>query len=188
MAIGVIGLGYVGLPLAVEFAEAGEPVIAVDVDDAKVASIGAGRSYIEDIPSPRLQAAPERIQADTDFAVLAEADAVLICVPTPLTGNREPDLTPLLGAAGRWPRSCSRDSWSFWSRPRIPARPVSRWRRCSRRAVCRPAMEINVAFSPERVDPGRTDYTMRNTPKIVGGLTDSAPSAPPRCTSASATR
>src|SRR5436305_8078659 len=98
MAVGVIGLGYVGLPLAVAFAEAGQPVIAVDVDDGKVAAIRAGESYIEDISSERLAAVAGQVQASTEFATLAAADAVLICVPTPLTTNREPDLGPLLGA------------------------------------------------------------------------------------------
>src|SRR5450755_247714 len=98
MAIGVIGLGYVGLPLAVAFAEAGEDVIAVDVDPVKVAAIEAGESYIEDVPSERLRAAAGRIHPGTEFAALAAADAVLICVPTPLTPNREPDLGPLLAA------------------------------------------------------------------------------------------
>src|SRR6201995_6174839 len=98
MTIGVIGLGYVGLPLAVAFAEAGEDVVAVDLDERKVAAIEAGESYIEDISSERLQAVRPRIQAWTHFAPLARTDAVFICVPTPLTPNREPDLEPLIGA------------------------------------------------------------------------------------------
>jgi len=171
MAIGVIGLGYVGLPLAVEFAEAGQSVIAVDIDDSKVASVNAGQSYIEDIPSERLQASLERIEAHTDFAPLASADAVLICVPTPLTANREPDLAPLLGAI----RSLADvlvqgqlvvlESTSYPGTTREQVLPLFEAR------GLRAGKEINVAFSPERVDPGRTDYTLRNTPKIVGGIT-----------------
>ena len=99
MTIGVIGLGYVGLPLAVEFAEAGEHVVAVDIDDTKIAAIEAGRSYIEDITSERLQAVLGAIEPWSHFAPLARADAIIICVPTPLTANREPDLGPLLSAA-----------------------------------------------------------------------------------------
>ena len=98
MAIGIIGLGYVGLPLAVGFAEAGDRVVAVDVDDAKVAAIRAGQSYVEDISSERLAAVADQIDAQTHFAPLARTDAILICVPTPLTRNREPDLGPLLAA------------------------------------------------------------------------------------------
>jgi UDP-N-acetyl-D-glucosamine dehydrogenase len=171
MAIGVIGLGYVGLPLAVEFAEAGQPVIAVDIDDHKVAAIRAGQSYIEDVPSERLQAALERIQADTDYGVLAGADAILICVPTPLTANREPDLGPLLGAtraladvlhAGQL---VVLESTTYPGTTREQVLPLFEAR------GLRAGEEINVAFSPERVDPGRTDFTLRTTPKIVGGIT-----------------
>ena len=94
--VGIIGLGYVGLPLAVAFAQEGCEVIAVDVDSRKIAAIGAGDSYIEDVPSERLRELSGRIHATTRYARLAKADAVLICVPTPLTPNREPDLGPLL--------------------------------------------------------------------------------------------
>ncbi len=171
MAIGVIGLGYVGLPLAVEFAEAGQPVIAVDIDDAKVASIRAGRSYIEDIPSPRLQAALERIEADTDFAVLARADAVLICVPTPLTSNREPDLTPLLGASRALAEVLQPGQLVVLESTTYPGTTREQVAPLFEARGLLAGDQINVAFSPERVDPGRTDYTLRNTPKIVGGLT-----------------
>ena len=99
MSIGIIGLGYVGLPLAVAFAEAGEHVIAVDIDPAKVEAITAGKSYIEDIDSARLSAVASNIEATTAMSAVASAEAVLICVPTPLTRNREPDLTPLLAAS-----------------------------------------------------------------------------------------
>src|SRR6516225_1241685 len=99
MSVGVIGLGYVGLPLAVAFAEAGEEVLAVDIDERKIEAIRAGESYIEDIPSDRLRSALPRLHPDTHYARLARTDAVLICVPTPLTGNREPDLGPLESAA-----------------------------------------------------------------------------------------
>jgi UDP-N-acetyl-D-glucosamine dehydrogenase len=135
--VGVIGLGYVGLPLAVAFAQEGCEVVAVDVDSRKVESVAAGESYIEDVSSETLQAVGERIHATTRYADLAKADAVLICVPTPLTRNREPDLGPLLEESGL---AAGRD--------------------------------FHLAFSPERVDPGRTDFTLRNTPKVVGGLTD----------------
>src|SRR5205085_10344323 len=99
MSVGVIGLGYVGLPLAVAFAEAGERVVAVDVDTAKIVALAAGESYVEDVESERLRAVLPSIAADSHYAMLAETDAVLICVPTPLTRNREPDLGPLVSAA-----------------------------------------------------------------------------------------
>ena len=113
--IGVIGLGYVGLPLAVAFAQAGCDVIAVDVDARKIEAIEASESYIEDVSSDTLRGVAARIHATTRYSRLAKANAVLVCVPTPLTPNREPDLGPLIdstralaeGAAGR-PARCPR--------------------------------------------------------------------------------
>jgi UDP-N-acetyl-D-glucosamine dehydrogenase len=99
MTVGVIGLGYVGLPLVVAFAEAGDRVVAVDVDTQKVGAVAAGDSYIEDVSSERLRQQLPRIKATTRYADLAQADAVLICVPTPLTSNREPDLGALNASA-----------------------------------------------------------------------------------------
>ncbi|MGH2859214.1 MAG: nucleotide sugar dehydrogenase [Solirubrobacteraceae bacterium] len=171
MAVGVIGLGYVGLPLAVAFAETGADVIAVDVDEAKVASIRAGESYVEDIPSERLRAVGERISAGTDFGVLATADAVLICVPTPLTPNREPDLGPLLGAASELARVSVAGQLIVLESTTYPGTTREQVAPLFEARGLRPGHEIALAFSPERVDPGRTDYTLRNTPKIVGGVT-----------------
>src|SRR5881392_1916129 len=99
MQIGIVGLGYVGLPLAVAFAEAGHRVLGVDVDAAKVAALDRNESYVDDIASATLQALDGRIAASTTYAALADADAILVCVPTPLTPNREPDLRPLLDTA-----------------------------------------------------------------------------------------
>src|SRR5688572_12052028 len=98
MTVGIVGLGYVGLPLALAFAEAGVPAIGVDVDSERVKALRAGRSHIEDIPDAQVQASSQRLSFDTDYGALREADAVLICVPTPLTAQREPDLRPLLAA------------------------------------------------------------------------------------------
>src|SRR5437870_5491632 len=96
--VGIIGLGYVGLPLVVAFAQEGCEVVAVDVDARKVEALAAGESYIEDVPSEALRACAGRINASTRYAGLGSAEAVLICVPTPLTPNREPDLGALLDA------------------------------------------------------------------------------------------
>ena len=96
MSVGIVGLGYVGLPLAVAFAEEGEDVVALDVDQRKIDAIAAGDSYVEDIPSERLRAVADRITPTLDAGALADVEAILICVPTPLTENREPDLGPLL--------------------------------------------------------------------------------------------
>ncbi|HWO47629.1 MAG TPA: 2-dehydropantoate 2-reductase N-terminal domain-containing protein, partial [Solirubrobacterales bacterium] len=99
MQIGIIGLGYVGLPLAVAFAEAGCEVTGLDVDEAKVEALNTGRSYIEDVPDTVLAPVAEKLRATTDYAELAACDAVILCVPTPLSDSREPDLGPLEASA-----------------------------------------------------------------------------------------
>jgi UDP-N-acetyl-D-glucosamine dehydrogenase len=175
MRIGVIGLGYVGLPLAVSFAEAGDVVVAVDVDERKVAAIEAGRSYIEDVPSERLRAVLSSIEPSTRFAPLARTDAILICVPTPLTANREPDLGPLLAAGESLGNVIQRGQLVVLESTTYPGTTREQLVPLLEHRGLRVGEGLSVAFSPERVDPGRTDYTMRNTPKVVGGIT-------PECT------
>src|SRR4051794_34242690 len=99
MKIGIVGLGYVGLPLAVAFAEAGHEVRGLDLDPAKVEALNSGRSYIEDVPDSALAPLGERLRAGSDYAEMADCEAVIVCVPTPLTSSREPDLTYLIEAA-----------------------------------------------------------------------------------------
>jgi UDP-N-acetyl-D-glucosamine dehydrogenase len=173
MPVGVIGLGYVGLPLVVAFAEAGEQVLAVDVDPRKVAAIKAGESYVEDITSDRLQRVLDRIDATSHYQPLARTDAVLICVPTPLTPNREPDLGALTSSARGLGQVLQRgqlvvlESTTYPGTTREHLVPI-----LERESELKAGQDFQVAFSPERVDPGRTDFTMRNTPKVVGGLSD----------------
>jgi UDP-N-acetyl-D-glucosamine dehydrogenase len=171
MSVGVIGVGYVGLPLAVAFAEAGESVVAVDIDGAKVAAINAGESYVEDISSERLRAAVPRIEATTHFAPLARTEAVLICAPTPLTANREPDLSALLAAADALAVVVQRGQLVVLESTTYPGTTREEVVPVLERSGLRVGTDLHVAFSPERVDPGRTDYTLKNTPKIVGGIT-----------------
>jgi UDP-N-acetyl-D-glucosamine dehydrogenase len=172
MSIGIVGLGYVGLPLAMEFAEAGMDVIGVDLDAQKVAGLRAGHSHIEDVADDRLTGVLERCHFSTRFVELHEAEAVLICVPTPLTANREPELGPLLGAAravGNVVRSGQTivlESTTFPGTTRDYLKPLLE------ESGLRAGEDFALAFSPERVDPGRTDYTIRTTPKVVGGLTE----------------
>src|SRR5437588_7137847 len=172
MSVGVIGLGYVGLPLTMAFAEAGEQVVAVDLDPRKIAAIADGESYIEDIPSDRLQAVLPLIQATSHYQPLARTDAVLICVPTPLTANREPDLSALTSAGSALGQVLQRgqlvvlESTTYPGTTREHLVPM-----LEQQSDLKVGSDVNVAFSPERVDPGRTDYTLRNTPKVVGGIT-----------------
>ena len=171
MSIGIVGLGYVGLPLAVAFAEIGERVVGVDVDGSKIAALREGRSYVEDIPSERVAAVLERCEFTTRAAALAEAEAIMVCVPTPLTPNREPDLGPLLGATRALAAILQRDQLVVLESTSFPGTTREHLVPLLEESGLEAGRDFHLAFSPERVDPGRTDFTLRNTPKIVGGLT-----------------
>jgi UDP-N-acetyl-D-glucosamine dehydrogenase len=171
LSIGIVGLGYVGLPLAVSFAEAGEQVIGVDVDHGRVAELTAGRSPIEDIPDERLQAVLGSIMFTTRSVELHEAEAILVCVPTPLTRNREPELGPLLSAAQSLAGVVRRGQLIVLESTTFPGTTRDHMVPLLEESGLRAGEDFALAFSPERVDPGRTDYTMRTTPKVVGGLT-----------------
>jgi UDP-N-acetyl-D-glucosamine dehydrogenase len=173
-SVGIIGLGYVGLPLAVEFAEAGHHVVGLDVDASKVNALAASRSYIEDIPSERLAAVRDRLHVTTRYADLAQVDAVIIAVPTPLTENREPDLQPLLSAGAALSRVLQQGQLVVLESTTYPGTTRERLAPLLEESGLRAGSTFNLAFSPERIDPGRTDFTLRTTPKVVGGLT-------PRC-------
>jgi UDP-N-acetyl-D-glucosamine dehydrogenase len=173
-SVAIIGLGYVGLPLAVAFAEAGHPVVGLDVDASKVAAVTAGRSYIEDITSERLTAVRDRLRATTRYAELAQVDAIIIAVPTPLSQNREPDLQPLLSAGSALARVLQEGQLVVLESTTYPGTTRERLAPLLEESGLRAGATFNLAFSPERIDPGRTDYTIRTTPKVVGGLT-------PRC-------
>jgi len=172
MHIGIMGLGYVGLPLAVAFAEAGHDVTALDTDARKIDSIRRRESYIEDIPSDRLAAVADRIEATRHAQPLARCDAVLICVPTPLTANREPDLGPLMSATRALSGVLQSGQLVVVESTTYPGTTRERIAPLLEECGLVAGRDFNVAFSPERVDPGRTDFTLRTTPKIVGGLTD----------------
>ena len=171
MTVGVIGLGYVGLPLAVAFASEGIDVIAVDVDARKIAALEAGDSYIEDVPSEVLRGVRERIHASTRYARLAKAEAVLICVPTPLTRNREPELGPLIDSTRALAEVLQAGQLVVLESTTYPGTTRERVVPLLEESGMAAGRDFHVAFSPERVDPGRTDYTLRNTPKVIGGLT-----------------
>ena len=167
--VGIIGLGYVGLPLAVAFAREGCDVVAVDVDARKIEAIEAGDSYIEDVSSEQLREVGGRIHASTRYARLAKADAVLVCVPTPLTRNREPDLGPLIDSTRALAEVLQGGQLVVLESTTYPGTTDE---------VALPMLEARglkverdffLAFSPERVDPGNPTYLTRNIPKIVGG-------------------
>jgi len=171
--IAIVGAGYVGLPLAVEFARAGRTVVCIEADPRKVEAIGRGESYVEDVPAADLAALVEAgtLSATEDFAAVADADAVLICLPTPLSRNREPDLSIVTAATQEIARHLRAGQLVVLESTTYPG---------TTRDVLRPVLEtggliagkdFHLAMSPERIDPGRTDYTIRTTPKVVGGLT-----------------
>ena len=172
--VGIIGLGYVGLPLAVAFADSGAGVIGVDLDPQRVAAIRAGRSFIEDVPTPALGAlvAAGRLGAADDVAALKDCDAIVICVPTPLGKSKEPDISFIVSAA---------DAVAAIIRPGQLVVLESTTYPGTTQEILLPRFEARgivagedffLAFSPERIDPGNTRYTLRDIPKVVGGLTE----------------
>jgi UDP-N-acetyl-D-glucosamine dehydrogenase len=169
--IGIVGLGYVGLPLAVAFAESGVEVVGLDSDRRKVAGLNASHSHVEDIPDAALAAVSGRFHATTSRAELAACDAVIICVPTPLTGSREPDLSYLLDAATVISHVLQPGQLVVLESTTHPGTTRDRLVPILEESGLAAGEDFHVAFSPERIDPGRVDYTVRTTPKLVGGLT-----------------
>jgi UDP-N-acetyl-D-glucosamine dehydrogenase len=171
MKIGIVGLGYVGLPLGVAFAEAGHEVVALDLDARKVESLARGESYVEDISSERLRAVSDRLSPTRRYADLSQTEAVIVAVPTPLTENREPDLGALTGSARALGAVLQNGQLIVLESTTYPGTTRERFIPLLEESGLRAGTDFNVAFSPERVDPGRTDHTLRNTPKVVGGFT-----------------
>ncbi len=172
MRVGIIGLGYVGLPLAVAFAEHGHDVTGLDVSERVVEGLNAGHSQVEDVPDARLAALGDRLSATTDPAALAECDAVLICVPTPLANQREPDLSYIMDAGRALSANLHRDQLVVLESTTYPGTTRERLLPILEESGLTAGSDFHLAFSPERIDPGRTDYTIKTTPKVVGGLTD----------------
>lgn len=177
MNVGIIGLGYVGLPLAVAFAQEGDQVTGVDLDPEKVASLSRGESYIEDVDSAELTRLGGLIAATTDAAELARCEAVIICVPTPLTGSREPDLSYLEGAARMLATVLREGQVVILESTTYPGTTRDLLKPALESSGLKAGSDFHLAFSPERIDPGRTDYTVKTTPKLVGGLTPESTNA-----------
>lgn len=173
-ALVVVGQGYVGLPLALRASEAGFDVIGLDANESVVAALNAGSSHIDDVDDTELAAALARgYRAITDAARIAEADVVVVCVPTPLTSDGGPDLGALLAAAdeiGSYVRPgtlCVLESTSYPGTTEEHFLPL-----VTRRGLV-PGRDVFVAYSPERIDPGNSAFGLANTPKVVGGVTES---------------
>jgi UDP-N-acetyl-D-glucosamine dehydrogenase len=172
MKVGIVGLGYVGLPLAVAFAEAGCDVVGVDNDARRVDRLRRSESDIEDVPSDQLRGIAERFTATDEYRNLAACEAVVICVPTPLANHREPDLSYLVDAATQLSRVLHEGRLVVLESTTYPGTTRERLLPILEESGLAAGREFNLAYSPERIDPGRTDHTVRTTPKVVGGLTD----------------
>jgi len=168
---GIVGLGYVGLPLAVELAEAGYRVLGFDVNPDVVEGLNAGRSHVKDVTHKQLQQQCERFTATTDMSRLSEPDAISICVPTPLSKFKDPDVSYIVAATDAVKKRLRRGQAIILESTTYPG---------TTREIMLPALESTglavgkdffLAFSPERVDPGNPHYGTRNTPKVVGGIT-----------------
>lgn len=167
--VAVIGLGYVGLPMCVEFANAGFRVTGVDIDERRVEQLRAGKSYILDLTDETFGAIRSRFDASSSYQPLQEADVVIICVPTPLRKTKDPDLSYILSAASQIVKYLHRGQLIILESTTYPGTTDE---------IILPEMEASglkagtdffLAFSPERIDPGNKRYNIRNTPKIVGG-------------------
>ena len=171
LQFGIVGLGYVGLPLAVELAQAGYRVLGFDLNPDVVEGLNAGRSHVKDVTDAQLQKQCERFSATTDMSRLSEPDAISICVPTPLSKFKDPDVSFIVAATEAVKRRLRRGQAIILESTTYPG---------TTREIMLPALESTgltvgqdffLAFSPERVDPGNSRYGTRNTPKVVGGIT-----------------
>lgn len=171
--LGVVGLGYVGLPLAVEFAQAGLEVVGIDLDPRKVEAITRGQSYIPDIPSATVAALVQvgRLSATSDYAVLRTCDAVSICVPTPLNKTRDPDMSYVINAATQVAEFAHAGLIIVLESTTYPGTTEEILLPRLQAAGWRIGTDVFLAFSPERIDPGNQRYQVRNTPKVLGGAT-----------------
>jgi len=170
--VGIIGLGYVGLPLALAFSEAGFRVLGFDVQQKRVELVNQGISYIADIPDDRLSAvlASKTLEATTDQSRLSEVDAICICVPTPLTKSKEPDLSYVIHESEEISRRLKPGQLVVLESTTYPGTTREIVLPILERSGLEAGSDFCLAFSPERVDPGNQKYNIRNTPKIVGGI------------------
>lgn len=175
--IGIVGLGYVGLPLALRFAEKEVEVIGFDIDMSKIECLQKGQSYIKHISSGQITryfVTEKKADATTDFERMTECGAVIICVPTPLTANREPDMSYVLGTAGQMAPYLRKGMLVVLESTTYPGTTDTDLRMVLEKGSGLVAgQDFHLAFSPEREDPGNKDFSTSQIPKIVGGLTDS---------------
>ena len=172
--VAVIGLGYVGLPLAVEFGQAGFQVFGIDVDAKKVAQLNRGRSHIQDVPSSQLAPLVKsgHFQATTDYGVIRQAGAVLICVPTPLNKTKDPDMSFIVAATEQVAKHVHKDLLVVLESTTYPGTTDELILPLLTASGLEVGKDFYLAFSPERVDPGNPRFQTHNIPKVVGGVTE----------------
>lgn len=171
--VGVIGMGYVGLPLAVEIANSGITVTGIDVVAPKVEAINKGESYISDVPSIKVKeyVSAGRFRAVTDFGVIKKLDAIIICVPTPLSKTKDPDLSMIVSAVDRIAENQRPDQLIVLESTTYPGTTEELMLPKLQEKGYKAGKDVFLAFSPERVDPGNPIYNTFNTPKVIGGVT-----------------
>lgn len=171
--VGIVGLGYVGLPLAVEFAKAGFSVTGVDLLESKVARINAGDSYVKDVPSEELSnlLAEGKLRATTDFSIISQLDTINICVPTPLRKTKDPDMSYIVSACQEVVKYFHPGMLAILESTTYPGTTEELVLPMLSSAGLEVGRDFFLCFSPERVDPGNVKYQTRNIPKVVGGVT-----------------
>src|SRR3954468_17836366 len=170
--VGIIGLGYAGLPLALAFAEAGFEVVGIDLNTERVQSIADERSYLVDVPIERYAGVRGRLTATTDYSAVSELDALTICVPTPLSKTRTPDLGYVVAAAESVAEQLSPGQLVILQSTTYPGTTEQVVRPILEAAGARVGQDIFLGYAPERVDPGNREWNVHTTPKLVGGVTD----------------
>ena len=171
--IGIVGVGYVGLPLAAEMAEAGYTVLGFDVSQRVVDAVNAGVSHVQDVPTERLRRFVDAgtISATTDLARMREPDCIAVCVPTPLSKTRDPDVSYIVAATESVARSLRAGQAIVLESTTYPGTTRELMLPALERGGLKVGQDFFLAFSPERVDPGNPRFNTRNTPKVVGGIT-----------------
>jgi UDP-N-acetyl-D-glucosamine dehydrogenase len=171
-SVGVIGLGYAGLPIALTFAESGFHVTGIDLDEDRVRTIQERRSYLGDPATERYEEVGERLQATSDYAAVSELDAVIICVPTPLSKTRTPDLSYIVSAAESLAAALRQDQLVVLQSTTHPGTTEEIVLSILERNGDKVGVDFFLGYAPERVDPTNPTYTVRNTPKLVAGVTE----------------
>jgi len=171
--VGIVGLGYVGLPLAVEFAQAGFRVTGIDVQQSKVDQLNAGESYIQDIPTDVLRPLVEagRLEATTEFSVVRDLDTIDICVPTPLRKTKDPDMSYIVSACEEIAKSLKPGTLVILESTTYPGTTDELVLPMLEKNGLKVGEDFFLCFSPERVDPGNPNFQTKNIPKVVGGVT-----------------